>query len=62
MNEPIPIMKDTTSKWTVEEEVALRKQKFAQRTAAVVLSFGALIVVALLTPLVVFLTRLAGGW
>ncbi len=62
MNEPIPIVKDTTPKWTVEEEMLLRKQKFSQRTAAVILSVGVLAVLSLFAPLAVFLIRLAGGW
>jgi hypothetical protein len=61
MNDPIPISREAEPPLTAADILAVEKQRYQQRigwTFLLILGIGAL---ALLTPLVVWLTRLAGG-
>jgi hypothetical protein len=59
MNDPIPISKEP--RWTVEEEMKLRKQKHDQKMGVVVLVIFGIAALSLVVPLGVFLTRIALG-
>lgn len=65
VNDPIQIRRtgpEPEPLLTAEEIMELDKARFQRHTQAGFLIFLGIVALALLTPIVVLLTRLAGGW